>query len=100
MPKNKLDHIAFILDGNKRWAKKNNVSLRDAYKEGLQNINNLIINCLEFNLKNLTLFTLSSENINRKTVNNIFEVIYDEFAFFFEKIINEKLVKIRVISII
>ena len=98
MPKNKLDHIAFILDGNKRWAKKNNVSLRDAYKEGLQNINNLISNCLEFNLKNLTLFTLSSENINRKSVNNIFEVIYDEFTFFFEKIINEKLVKIKVIG--
>jgi len=98
LPKNKLDHIAFILDGNKRWAKKNNVSLRDAYKEGLQNINNLISNCLEFNLKNLTLFTLSSENINRKSVNNIFEVIYDEFTFFFEKIINEKLVKIKVIG--
>ena len=98
MPNNKLDHIAFILDGNKRWAKKNNVSLRDAYKEGLQNINNLISNCLEFNLKNLTLFTLSSENINRKSVNNIFEVIYDEFTFFFEKIINEKLVKIKVIG--
>ena len=98
MPNNKLDHIAFILDGNKRWAKKNNVSLREAYKEGLQNINNLISNCLELNLKNLTLFTLSSENINRKSVNNIFEVIYDEFTFFFEKIINEKLVKIKVIG--
>ena len=98
MPKNKLDHIAFILDGNKRWAKKNNVSIRDAYKVGLKNITNLITNCLDFNLKHLTLFTLSSENINRQSVTNIFEVIYDEFSFFFEKIINEKLVKVRVIG--
>jgi len=98
LPNNKLDHIAFILDGNKRWAKKNNVSLRVAYKEGLKNINNLITNCLELNLKHLTLFTLSSENIKRKSVINIFEVIYEEFAFFLEKIINEKLLKVRVIG--
>ena len=41
MPKNNLEHIAFILDGNKRWAKKNNISLKNAYKKGLENINNL-----------------------------------------------------------
>ncbi len=98
MPNNKLDHIAFILDGNKRWAKKNNVSLREAYKEGLININNLLGDCLDFKLKYLTLFTLSSENIKRKSVSNIFEVIYNDFSFFFEKIINEKLVKVRVIG--
>tara|TARA_Y100001970_G_C14190463_1_gene835053 strand:- start:767 stop:1450 length:684 start_codon:yes stop_codon:yes gene_type:complete len=98
LPNNKLDHIAFILDGNKRWAKKNNVSLREAYKEGLININNLLGDCLDFKLKYLTLFTLSSENIKRKSVSNIFEVIYNDFSFFFEKIINEKLVKVRVIG--
>ena len=41
MLKNKLEHIAFILDGNKRWAKKNNVTLKSAYKNGLQSILNL-----------------------------------------------------------
>ena len=96
MPNNSLDHIAFILDGNKRWAKKNNINLKKAYKKGLENISALINNCLEIELKNLTLFTLSSENIQRKSVNNIFQVIYDDFAFFFEKIIKEKKVKIKI----
>ena len=98
MLKNKLEHIAFILDGNKRWAKKNNTSLKKAYKNGLKNISNLINNSIEIKIKYLTLFTLSSENIKRKSVKNIFQVIYDDFSFFFEKIIKEKKVKIRIIG--
>ncbi len=54
MPKNNLEHIAFILDGNKRWAKKNNINLKNAYKKGLENISDLIVNCLEIKLKYLT----------------------------------------------
>ena len=98
MTKNNLSHIAFILDGNKRWAKKNNLSLKDAYNEGLKNIHKLISDCLKINLPNLTLFTLSSENINRNSINNIYQVIYDDFSYFFEQIIEEKLVKINVIG--
>ena len=98
MLKNNLEHIALILDGNKRWAKINNLSLKNAYKKGLENILHLITNCLEIKLKNLTLFTLSSENIQRKSVNNIFQVIYDDFSFFFDKIIEEKKVKINIIG--
>ena len=75
MPYNNLEHIAFILDGNKRWAKKNNINLKDAYKKGLENILELITNSLLIKLKYLTLFTLSSENIKRQSVNNIFQVI-------------------------
>ena len=98
MSKNKLEHIAFILDGNKRWAKKKKISLKESYKHGLQNIGNLINNCLKIKIPHLTLFTLSSENVQRKSVSNIFQVIYDEFSLFFEDIINEKLVKINVIG--
>ena len=98
MPNNNLEHIAFILDGNKRWAKKNSINLKDAYKKGLENISDLINNSLEIKLKYLTLFTLSSENIQRQSVNNIFQVIYDDFSFFFDKIIDEKKVKIIIIG--
>ena len=98
MPNHKLEHIAFILDGNKRWAKKNNINLKNAYKKGLENISDLVINCLDIKLKYLTLFTLSSENIKRQSVNNIFQVIYDDFSFFFEKIIKEQKIKIKIIG--
>ena len=98
MPKNKIEHIAFILDGNKRWAKKNNLSLSEGYKNGLNNINNLIKSSINLKIPYLTLFTLSSENLHRTTVNKIFQVIYDEFSFFFEKVIKEKKVKVKVIG--
>jgi undecaprenyl diphosphate synthase len=98
LPNNNPEHIAFILDGNKRWAKKNNISLKNSYKEGLENISELISNCINLKIKYLTLFTLSSENINRKSVNNIFQVIYEDFSFFFDKIIEEKKVKIKIIG--
>ena len=98
MPNNNLEHIAFILDGNKRWAKKNNINLKIAYKKGLENISDLVVNCLDIKLKYLTLFTLSSENIKRQSVNNIFQVIYDDFSFFFEKIIKEQKIKIKIIG--
>ena len=64
----------------------------------MENISQLIDNCLHIKLKYLTLFTLSSENIQRKSVNNIFQVIYDDFSFFFDKIIQEKKVKINIIG--
>ncbi len=98
MPNNNLEHIAFILDGNKRWAKKNNINLRKAYRHGLENISNLVDDCLKIEVKYLTLFTLSSENIKRSSVDNIFQVIYDDFALFFNKIIDEKKVKIKIIG--
>lgn len=98
MSKNKIEHIALILDGNKRWASKNDISIKNSYKHGLKNIEKLINNCLKIKLPYLTLFTLSSENIKRKSVSSIFQVIYDDFFLFFEKIINEKLVKINVIG--
>jgi undecaprenyl diphosphate synthase len=98
LPYNNLEHIAFILDGNKRWAKKNKINLKSAYKKGLENISDLIHNCIKIKIKYLTLFTLSSENIQRQSVSNIFQVIYDDFSFFFDKIILEKEVKIKIIG--
>ena len=98
MPNNNPEHIAFILDGNKRWAKKNNINLKSAYKKGLENISDLISNCINMKIKYLTLFTLSSENIQRQSVGNIFQVIYEDFSFFFDKIIEERKVKIKIIG--
>ena len=98
MPNHKLEHIAFILDGNKRWAKKNNINLKSAYRAGLENISYLINNCINIKIKYLTLFTLSSENIQRQSVSNIFHVIYEDFSYFFDKIIEEKKVKINIIG--
>ena len=76
---NSVNHIAVIMDGNKRWAKQKRVSNKEGYLKGLYNIENIINYCIENKIKNLTLFALSTENFKRKSVNLIFKIILKEY---------------------
>ena len=93
---NNLDHIAFILDGNKRWAKKNNISNFHGYSKGFENIKNLVNFSLNIKLKNLTLYALSSENFHRSSLDLIYEIIYKNFAKYFDDLVINNGVKIKI----
>ena len=93
---NKLNHIALILDGNKRWAKKNNKSNLIGYTRGFENIKNLVTYSLSKKISNLTIFALSSENFNRSSINLIYDIIYDSFSKTFYDLVKEKDVKIKI----
>ncbi len=92
---NSLSHIALILDGNKRWAKKNNRSNLYGYTKGFENIKNLISYSLSMKLSNLTIFALSSENFKRSSVNLIYDIIYDNFSKSFNDLVKENDVRIK-----
>ena len=91
-------HIAIILDGNKRWSSKNNCSVMEGYNRGLDKIKIIIQANLEKKIPYLTLFTLSSENLLRNTINNIFKIILDNFEKFLYEIIDKNKIKIRIIG--
>ena len=93
---NNLDHIALILDGNKRWAKKNKVNNKYGYKKGFENIRNIVNWSLSINLSNLTIFALSSENFNRSSVDIIYDIIYQNFSTILENLVNDKGIKINI----
>jgi len=93
---NKLEHIAFILDGNKRWAKKNNFSSFVGYSKGFENIKNLVNFSLNIKLKNLTLYALSSENFHRSSLDLIYDIIYKNFSKYFEDLVVDNDVKIKI----
>ena len=93
---NNLEHIAFILDGNKRWAKKNNFSNFIGYSKGFENIRNLVNFSLNIKLKNLTLYALSSENFHRSSLDLIYDIIYKNFSKSFEDLVIENGVKIKI----
>jgi len=93
---NKLSHIALILDGNKRWAKINNHTKLHGYTRGFENIRNLVSYSIPKGISNLTLFTLSSENFNRPSINIIYDIIYDNFNKTFTDLVNDKGVKIKI----
>ena len=61
----KLDHIAIIMDGNRRWARANNLDSYEGHKKGAENLWNIINSIQEFKLKFLTLFVFSTENWKR-----------------------------------
>ena len=95
---NSIRHLSIILDGNKRWAKNKNLQIKDAYSEGINNVLKVSEILIQKNIKYLSVFTLSTENLKRKSVNIIFNSIFDNFSEFLKKIIKEKSIKIKVIG--
>ncbi|MDC3206325.1 polyprenyl diphosphate synthase [Pelagibacteraceae bacterium] len=93
---NNLSHIAVILDGNKRWAKKNNHTNLHGYTKGFENIKNLVTYSLSKKISNLTLFTLSSENFKRSSINIIYDIIYNNFTKTFSELIEDKGVNVKI----
>tara|TARA_Y200000002_G_scaffold278709_1_gene232834 strand:- start:409 stop:1095 length:687 start_codon:yes stop_codon:yes gene_type:complete len=93
---NYLSHVAFILDGNKRWAKKNNFNKIQGYKKGFENIKKIVDFSIEKKISNLTMFTLSSENLERTSVKILYEIIDKNFENFFDELISSKKIRINI----
>ncbi|MFA6624659.1 MAG: polyprenyl diphosphate synthase [Bacilli bacterium] len=61
-----LRHIAFIMDGNGRWAKKRLLPRSAGHKAGVKRIKEIITSCYDdYGIYCATLFTFSTENWNR-----------------------------------
>jgi len=61
MPK----HIAVIMDGNGRWAKKRGMRREFGHRAGRKAVKKIVESCAELKIKNLTLYAFSTENWNR-----------------------------------
>ena len=58
-------HVAIIMDGNNRFAKKNQMQKGDGHREGKNVLDPIVEHCLENHISALTVFAFSSENWNR-----------------------------------
>ncbi|MEA1986430.1 MAG: isoprenyl transferase [Candidatus Marinimicrobia bacterium] len=63
--KNLPKHIAIIMDGNGRWAKKRNLSRVAGHKEGINSVREIVRLSGEIGIEYLTLYTFSKENWQR-----------------------------------
>ena len=61
-----LQHIAIIMDGNRRWAKEHMLPSMMGHKKGVDALKNITKACDDFGVKYLTLYAFSTENWNRK----------------------------------
>lgn len=78
------NHVALILDGNRRWAKRHLMVQKDGHWKGADAVENLLDWCEEFDIKIITLYALSAENLERD----------DEELHYLYELIRERLEKL------
>ena len=61
------NHIAIILDGNRRWAKRNLVVSKHGHFKGANAVENLLDWCEEFDIKITTLYAVSYTHLTLPT---------------------------------
>jgi tritrans,polycis-undecaprenyl-diphosphate synthase [geranylgeranyl-diphosphate specific] len=77
----KPEHIAIILDGNRRWATENDLNPWLGHMQGAETVENLLDWCLKFNVKFITLYAFSTENFSRTSqeIQEIMRISEDRF---------------------
>lgn len=75
--KNQLLHVAFIMDGNGRWAKARHLPRHLGHKEGCERIIDIYEECLALGIKVMSLYAFSTENWNRPKgeINHLFRYL-------------------------
>ena len=81
MPSKVPKHIAIILDGNRRFAKKLGLQPWKGHEFGSRKLEELFNWCIELGIKELTLYAFSTENFKRarKEVDYLFNLFWNEF---------------------
>ena len=71
-----LKNIAIIMDGNGRWAKKNNLQIEEGHARGVSALKEIVKESVNQNIESLTVYAFSTENWKRpksevKAINNL-----------------------------
>ena len=61
----KVNHLAIIMDGNRRWAKAKGIPTLEGHRRGVDAVRKVVRHCGEIGVETLTLFTFSTENTSR-----------------------------------
>jgi undecaprenyl diphosphate synthase len=71
-----LKNVAIIMDGNGRWAKKNNLQTKEGHERGVLALKEIVKESVNQNIESLTVYAFSTENWKRpkseiKAINNL-----------------------------
>src|SRR3989338_1013270 len=74
-------HVAIVLDGNRRYAKKLGLKPWKGHEFGIKKLEELFEWCLELGIRELTLYSFSTENFKRskKEINFLFGLFKKKF---------------------
>lgn len=94
-------HVAIILDGNRRHARKVGLDLRHGHDLGAKKLEEVLVWCQELGIKYITIFAFSTENFFNRSSEEI-KVLMDLFVEKFKKVVKDERIhkyKIRVRAI-
>lgn len=93
------NHIAIIMDGNGRWAKKRGLSRSVGHKEGSRTLKKIVEACYNLGVRYLTVYAFSTENWSRpkEEVDELMKLLLD-YLRNAERELKGKNVRIRVIG--
>ena len=96
---NKLNHIAFIMDGNGRWGEKKNKGRNYGHLKGLETVKKVVNNSIKLKIPIITFFVFSSENWKRpkSEVNYLFKLIYKYFSLEINNVV-QKGIKLNILG--
>ena len=83
------NHIAIVPDGNRRWARKNNLKPWQGHTEGAKRTEELVKNAFENGIKNLTLWGSSEDNLKKRPLSEK-RALLDIYEKYFKKLISSK----------
>ena len=88
------NHVAIILDGNGRWAKKRGLSRSLGHKAGFENLKDLANHIFDRGVKYLSVFAFSTENFKREKeeVDYLMDLFANKFKEYINKSGNVKIV--------
>ncbi|MDH3276586.1 MAG: polyprenyl diphosphate synthase [Nitrosopumilus sp.] len=72
------NHVALILDGNRRWAKRHLAMTKVGHWKGADAVENLLDWCEQLDIKIITLYAMSAENLERndEELEYLYELIF------------------------
>lgn len=87
------EHVAIILDGNRRWAKERNLPQLKGHQKGFENIRKLAPYIIDKGVKYLSVFAFSTENFKRSAeeVKYLMDLFVDMFKKECDKIHKENI---------
>ncbi|HIY04221.1 MAG TPA: isoprenyl transferase [Candidatus Anaerotignum merdipullorum] len=92
-------HIAIIMDGNGRWAKKRALPRKAGHKAGAEALEKIISDCRELGVKHLTVYAFSTENWKRskEEVDAIMDLLRQYLKNYFKRFLQDD-VRMKVIG--
>ena len=96
---NKLNHVAFIMDGNGRWGKKRNKARNFGHLRGVETLKKIVTASIKLKIPIVTFYVFSSENWKRPSteISFLFRLINDFFSKEIKRVIKQG-IKIKIIG--